>query len=112
LKLEHALAALAAFVEKRGFSTASATCSKDAQRELDRQRFDVVLLDVFLPDGSGLDLLLSIPKQRRPQVVLMTGDEDEVVADLSEPVRAALDDGVRLVVSLLEDLTTTEEELT
>jgi hypothetical protein len=46
-----------------------------------------------------------------PQNV-MSGDEDEVVADLSEPVRAALDDGVRLIVSLLDDLTATKEEST
>jgi hypothetical protein len=37
--------------------------------------------------------------------VVMRGDEDDVVASVSEPVRAALDEGVRLVQSLLEDLT-------
>jgi len=35
----------------------------------------------------------------------MTGEEDEVVAQLSAPVRAALDEGVRLVEELLADLT-------
>jgi hydrogenase maturation protease len=35
----------------------------------------------------------------------MTGDEDEVVADISEPVRGALDEGVRVVESLLLELT-------
>jgi hydrogenase maturation protease len=39
-----------------------------------------------------------------PQTV-MRGDEEDVVAAISEPVRAALDEGVRLVESLLEDLT-------
>jgi hydrogenase maturation protease len=34
----------------------------------------------------------------------MTGDEDEIVAALSEPVRAALDEGCRLVVSVLDEL--------
>ena len=34
----------------------------------------------------------------------MTGDEDEIVAALSEPVRAALDEGCRLVVSVLNEL--------
>ena len=38
-----------------------------------------------------------------PQV-RMTGDEDELVGDLSEPVRAALDDAVALVESLVNDL--------
>ena len=35
----------------------------------------------------------------------MTGEEDEIVAELSEPVRAALDEAERLVGSLLEELT-------
>jgi hydrogenase maturation protease len=39
----------------------------------------------------------------------MTGEEDEIVADLSEPVRAALDEATRLVASLVDDLTTTHE---
>jgi hydrogenase maturation protease len=34
----------------------------------------------------------------------MTGDEDEVVATLSEPVRAALDEAERLVLQLLDEL--------
>lgn len=38
----------------------------------------------------------------------MRGDEDEVVAFLSEPVRAALDEAVALVESLLAELTTTD----
>jgi hydrogenase maturation protease len=39
----------------------------------------------------------------------MSGDEPDLVGDLSEPVRAALDPAVRLVESLLEELTTTEQ---
>jgi hydrogenase maturation protease len=34
----------------------------------------------------------------------MTGDEEEIVAQLSEPVRAALEPAVKLVVSLLAEL--------
>ena len=44
-----------------------------------------------------------------PQTV-MRGDEEAVVAAISEPVRAALDEGVRVVESLLEDLTQPKEE--
>ncbi len=40
----------------------------------------------------------------------MTGEEEEVVFDLSEPVRAALHEAERLVLSLLTDLTTPHEE--
>jgi hydrogenase maturation protease len=41
----------------------------------------------------------------------LTGDQDEVVAQLSAPVAAALEDGVALVESLLAELTQTETEV-
>jgi hypothetical protein len=41
----------------------------------------------------------------------MTGEEEEVVQELSAPVRAALDQGVELVESLLQELATQEEVL-
>jgi hydrogenase maturation protease len=43
-----------------------------------------------------------------PQTV-MTGEEEDVVAELSEPVRAALAPALELVESLLLELTSTEE---
>jgi hydrogenase maturation protease len=45
-----------------------------------------------------------------PEVV-MSGDEEDVVAELSPPVAAALDAGVELVESLLDELTSTAEEV-
>jgi hydrogenase maturation protease len=39
----------------------------------------------------------------------MSGDDPDLVADLSEPVRLALDEGVRLVASVLEELATEKE---
>jgi hydrogenase maturation protease len=41
----------------------------------------------------------------------MTGEEDEIVISLSEPVGAALDPAVRLVEELLEDLNTEEGDV-
>jgi hydrogenase maturation protease len=40
----------------------------------------------------------------------MTGEEEDVVATLSEPVRAALGEGVRVVGELLDELTTEQPE--
>jgi hydrogenase maturation protease len=39
----------------------------------------------------------------------MSADDEEIVAALSEPVRAALDEAERLVVSVLDELTTQQE---
>ena len=43
--------------------------------------------------------------------VVMTGEEEDVVADLSPPVLAALDAGAELVEELLDELTTVSEEV-
>jgi hypothetical protein len=39
----------------------------------------------------------------------MSADDEEIVAALSEPVRAALDEATRLVEELLDELTNEEE---
>ena len=44
-------------------------------------------------------------RRRLRAATRMTGEEDEIVAELSEPVRAALDAAERLVDELLDDLT-------
>lgn len=49
----------------------------DALRLLDRQPIDVLLLDLGLPDGSGLDLLATLrAKHSRVAVVVLTMNED------------------------------------
>jgi hydrogenase maturation protease len=73
------------------------------------------------PDAHGMDpvkvLALARAMGRTPGRTLVVGcepavrmdpDAEEIVAALSEPVRAALDEAVRLVESLLTDLTKEE----
>jgi hydrogenase maturation protease len=75
-----------------------------------------------LPDAHGMDpvsvLSLARALGRTPPRTLVVGCEpatrmgagdDEIVAALSEPVRAALDEAVRMVESLLHELTQEEE---
>ncbi|MEA2227940.1 MAG: hydrogenase maturation protease [Solirubrobacteraceae bacterium] len=57
--------------------------------------------------GGPLPRILVVGCEPR---TVMSGDEEDIVAEISEPVRAALDEGVRLVESLLEDLTTSPSE--
>jgi hydrogenase maturation protease len=69
------------------------------------------------PDAHGMDPIRVLALARAlggelPRVLIvgcepavrMTGAEEEVVADLSEPVRAAVDGAVSLVESLIQDL--------
>jgi len=71
-------------VERLGHRATSAGTVKDARKESAGVDLDVVLLDVNLPDGSGLDLL---PELRggpsSPQVIIMTGRGEPDGAELA-----------------------------
>ena len=50
----------------------------EANREIARLKPDLILLDVNLPDGSGLDVLRRVSRSRaRPAVILLTAGMDE-----------------------------------
>jgi two-component system response regulator PilR (NtrC family) len=58
---------------QEGYAVETAWSVEGARRELARQSFDVVLCDVTMPDGSGLDLLREIKAtEPSPPVVMMT----------------------------------------
>ena len=60
-----------------------ASNKRDAQSLIDREEFDVLLIDLGLPDGNGTDLIRTV-SQRRPDtdimVVTVFGDEQHVVS--------------------------------
>jgi two-component system response regulator AtoC len=65
---------LAEAVRLEGFATSTAENLAEARRHLAESDPHVVLVDLSLPDGSGLDLLKEIePNGGSPEVVLVTG---------------------------------------
>jgi two-component system nitrate/nitrite response regulator NarP len=55
-----------------------ARSTAEANREIARLKPDLLLLDVNLPDGSGLDVLRRLARSRaRPKVILLTAGMDE-----------------------------------
>ncbi|MEA2380765.1 MAG: hydrogenase maturation protease [Solirubrobacteraceae bacterium] len=62
----------------------------------------VKVLGLALALGGELPRVLVVGCE---PLTVMRGDEEDVVATVSEPVRMAIDEGVALVQSLLEDLT-------
>ena len=61
---------------KAGFKTTMAEDGVQALALLRRQRFDLLVLDVWMPRMNGLDLLARLrTHKRRPRVVVMTSDD-------------------------------------
>lgn len=67
----------------------AATSLQEARDWLSKQRFDLVLLDVGLPDGSGLSLLPEI-KHRHPGTEVVIFSAQDVDQDIASQVSAAL----------------------
>jgi two-component system response regulator AtoC len=81
-KLPHALVVdddsdtaemMASLIASEGFSVAVAGSLQGARRQMAMQEPDVVLLDLQLPDGSGIDLVEDIKALPATEVVLITG---------------------------------------
>ena len=68
------LRALSTLVELEGFSVRRAASITEARRELERERPDVVLCDVVLPDGKGMEILTLLRDQPGTEVILITGN--------------------------------------
>jgi len=64
-----------------GFSVTVVTDRAAARAELLSQAFDVLALDMFLPDGTAFDILLEADSPVRDcHILLMTGDRDALKA--------------------------------
>jgi len=63
---------LAELVEREGFSTSVASSLRDARTLLESRTPDLILVDLFLPDGKGLALLDGVDTTAT-EVVLITG---------------------------------------
>ncbi len=64
---------LAALVAHEKFTVATAHTLRDARRQIALQAPDIVLLDLHLPDGSGMELFDNPALLAHSQVVLVTG---------------------------------------
>ena len=65
--------ALAALATAEGFTTATAGSVAEARIQLVRQRPDVVLMDLRLPDGTGIDLFEDLEDRASIETILITG---------------------------------------
>ena len=66
-------AGLAELVRREGFVVQSASTLQEARAEIAASPPDILLVDLHLPDGSGLDLLEAFEPGSQPEVLLITG---------------------------------------
>src|SRR5437867_810022 len=64
---------LAEVVSREGFATKTANTLKEAKAEIARSVPDVLLVDLHLPDGSGLDLFKELEGSPGAEIILITG---------------------------------------
>lgn len=81
---------------------------EDARRRLEKERFDLVILDLALEDGSGWELLPWVRRPGKPAVPVVVFSGTDVGGDAARQVAAALvksrasnDDLRRTIVSLI-----------
>lgn len=87
-----------------GVSITSAKTLKDAQQAVADHRFDLVILDIALPDGSGLDLLADLPLETGV-IVFSAAELDQKLGDRVQAImtktRASEIDVAKLVRGML-----------
>lgn len=65
------------FLRRNTHSSTNCTSIKEAKKNLSNEKFDLVLLDYRLPDGTGMDILNAIQSDRlQLPVIIMTSFHD------------------------------------
>jgi two-component system NtrC family response regulator len=77
-------ATLAKLVQRSGHDAVCATTLQAGRKQAGGHLFDVIFLDVHLPDGNGLDLLTWLEAQSSaPEVIIITGYGEPNGAELA-----------------------------
>ena len=70
---------LARYIESQGFSVPLAASCHELHERLATHQIDLIVLDVMLPDGSGLDLCRDLRAQRsNVPIILLTALKEDV----------------------------------
>ena len=118
--------ALAELVALEDFTARAVGTLAEAREELDRERPDVVLCDVVLPDGQGTELLAEQPERRSlVEFILITGNAsvdsavealrlgayDYLTKPVDVPRLRALLNGLRRTLELKREVSSLRGEL-
>jgi two-component system phosphate regulon response regulator PhoB len=68
-------------ISREGYEVTSASSLSEARQSLELSSFSLLLLDLMLPDGSGLDLFRELKQDKSKSsmpVIILTAKDDEV----------------------------------
>lgn len=68
---------LCVLLEEEGFRAVSVKTRKDALAEIEKGSFDLILLDLTLPDGSGYSLCTAVKRTYHIPIIILTAMNDE-----------------------------------
>ncbi len=71
------------FLQEEGFTVHSVHNGDDACLEIDRQTFDLAVLDLMLPGRDGLEICRHLRKSSDIPVLMLTAKDDDMVATAS-----------------------------
>ena len=69
---------LQSYFENEGYRVSCAASGEEMRLSLARSKFDIVLLDLMLPDQDGIDLAREIRRSSNVPIMMLTGREDMV----------------------------------
>ncbi len=71
-------------LEQKEYEVLHAENVKETKDILERQSFDLIILDISLPDGNGFDLYKNVIKSKNIPVIFLTArdEEDDIVKGL------------------------------
>jgi CheY-like chemotaxis protein len=75
---------LARLLRRCGHTVETATRVDDAVRAVEQQRFDILVSDIGLPDGSGTEIMRALHAQQGAPGVALTGHGEEHYARACE----------------------------
>ena len=64
-------------LEQEGFEIVSSKTRKDAEKILESETINLVLLDVTLPDGNGFDICKYVKQKLDIPVIFLTAQDEE-----------------------------------
>ena len=64
-------------LQEEGFRFDTARTAAEAERAVIRERYDLALLDISLPDGDGFRLWSKISREQELPVIFLTAREEE-----------------------------------